>query len=598
MTALPDNLHHWKDELSLFPDDIALSLGAMLRTVDALIGPMRSRQDVQSGPPDGYAGLTRRGPYERLLPTEWLLAEEMPDEFLRRAAMGEHAFFQLARRVPASQRRCVALFDAGPGQIGAPRIAQLAVLIVLARRAALAGAPFAWGILQESRSMFVHEVSAQNVIRLLVARTASDVTEETLADWHHAFQPGDDFWAVGLPPQTKIEASRVDIADVLTPGEAALELTVRPKRGSTRTARLTLPADADRTRLIRDPFEHRVAAPPPVDKSLAFPKIAPGTRIVFAQSGRHVSVRLLDGSFATVPIPNSPRATLGRPRITRLGPTDVLVGITVVGRRRVVVRARGTSLHVTGLEPDGKELVVPAGEAEFTHGLRTPNPCFVFRDGNKHHVFVIDANGGLFRVGAAGAFRHPRTKELRVLGVAARDTSTLFGVFANDSRAYVLKRIESRQGDAVDETWKLDTTSALARAFVNVRPGLGAPDVAVQTSLSDWTVGQVDVPLHDHAPRTRRLVRVSGSDRVVGAVTLGSEHWMVVLKPDRKTLLVRDSGGEREIIKETEPIAAATASPTSAHIAYVTFNGELMVLQSQNDHFRRVLSWQPRGVPS
>src|SRR5687768_17876785 len=40
-------------------------------------------------------------------------------------------------------------FDAGPNQLGSPRIAQIAALIVLSRRAEAAGVRFAWGILQE-----------------------------------------------------------------------------------------------------------------------------------------------------------------------------------------------------------------------------------------------------------------------------------------------------------------------------------------------------------------------------------------------------------------------------------------------------------------
>ena len=56
-------------------------------------------------------------------------------EFSRRAATGEHAFFQIARRAPAHAMSSVAILDAGPLGLGAPRIAHLATLIVLAARA-------------------------------------------------------------------------------------------------------------------------------------------------------------------------------------------------------------------------------------------------------------------------------------------------------------------------------------------------------------------------------------------------------------------------------------------------------------------------------
>ena len=50
---------------------------------------------------------------------------------------------------PARGRTLLAVFDAGPGQLGSPRIAQIAVIIALARRADEAGGAFCWGLLQE-----------------------------------------------------------------------------------------------------------------------------------------------------------------------------------------------------------------------------------------------------------------------------------------------------------------------------------------------------------------------------------------------------------------------------------------------------------------
>src|SRR5580704_19501113 len=149
LTALPPALARWAPMLGLFPDEVAGELGRWIPRIALAIGPMRTSRPDGSGDPDGFAGLARRGSYERLLLTEWLLADEAPDEFARRAAMGEHAFFHLARRSPARAASSVAIFDTGPDQIGAPRIAGLAALIVLAERASRAGARFAWGILHD-----------------------------------------------------------------------------------------------------------------------------------------------------------------------------------------------------------------------------------------------------------------------------------------------------------------------------------------------------------------------------------------------------------------------------------------------------------------
>ncbi|MGZ3458625.1 MAG: hypothetical protein ACXU86_08980, partial [Archangium sp.] len=147
---LPEALRPWAAHLSLLPEDLALSLGAHVARLAAALGPLRARDEREGGEPQGYDGLTRRGSPERLLMSEWLMALEAPDEFVRRAAFGEQAYLRPAFRQPRGGHRTVALLDAGPDQLGAPRIAHLALLVVLARRAEAVGASFSWAVLQSS----------------------------------------------------------------------------------------------------------------------------------------------------------------------------------------------------------------------------------------------------------------------------------------------------------------------------------------------------------------------------------------------------------------------------------------------------------------
>ena len=91
MIALPRRLAHWGAQLSLFPEDIALVLGPMVARISALMGGACFDQ-APAGLPDGFHGISARGSYDRLLASEWLLSDELPDEFLRRAVSGEHLF--------------------------------------------------------------------------------------------------------------------------------------------------------------------------------------------------------------------------------------------------------------------------------------------------------------------------------------------------------------------------------------------------------------------------------------------------------------------------------------------------------------------------
>src|SRR5687768_8094686 len=122
MRSLPNALAPWAKQLSALPTDLAFALLPWLSRVDAAIGELGTGRAHEDGEPDGYDGVHARGPYQRLLPAHWLLAEEQPDEFMRRAVMGEHRFFRIARRMPEAERSIVALLDAGPDQLGAPRI--------------------------------------------------------------------------------------------------------------------------------------------------------------------------------------------------------------------------------------------------------------------------------------------------------------------------------------------------------------------------------------------------------------------------------------------------------------------------------------------
>src|ERR1041385_9065367 len=145
---LPPSLAPWAGYLQIFPGEVSLALGPIIQRVSMLIGSPQPLLNEKEGEPDGFDGLNRRGTYERLLLSEWMLADELEDEFMRRAVMGEHLFLNRARSSPVGTRASLALFDAGPSQLGSPCIAHIAALIVLANRADTARSTFSWGVLQ------------------------------------------------------------------------------------------------------------------------------------------------------------------------------------------------------------------------------------------------------------------------------------------------------------------------------------------------------------------------------------------------------------------------------------------------------------------
>src|SRR5437868_15500748 len=89
---LPQPLQRWRQWLGWFEPTLADALGDLVRRLAELVGPAAAAGGRGAMEPDGLGDLRRRGSYERLLSSEWLLAEELPEEFLRRAAATEHLF--------------------------------------------------------------------------------------------------------------------------------------------------------------------------------------------------------------------------------------------------------------------------------------------------------------------------------------------------------------------------------------------------------------------------------------------------------------------------------------------------------------------------
>src|SRR5690349_8014918 len=89
---LPPLLQPWAGWLALFPDDLAATLGQLLLRLQPLVGPLRRHAARVAVEPAGVGDIVRRGSYERLLLSEWAMADGAPDEFLRRAANNELLF--------------------------------------------------------------------------------------------------------------------------------------------------------------------------------------------------------------------------------------------------------------------------------------------------------------------------------------------------------------------------------------------------------------------------------------------------------------------------------------------------------------------------
>lgn len=312
----PPALMPWADQLDQLDAPSVEVLGRWLPRLRSLMGPPR-RPTPGAQEPDGLDGLSNRGRPERLLPMEWALADMAPDEFLRRAAMGEQMYYRLAQNSPGGDCRSVLLLDAGWEQVGAPRLAHIALLLVFARRAAQADLPFYWGVAQAGGGLF-EGLDPGNLRCLLQARTARPVNESDLDSWWVTLEPGpdDDLWLVGgdgaVSQATRLGVGWVRVTEPLTTGPRRLLVETANVGFQPRHADLELPPERVAVRVLRDPLDtDRVQSV--ADRNRLDPD---GGLLAFQGACRLVGMTT-EGNLAGYHVPNSPRDKPGKVRLAK-----------------------------------------------------------------------------------------------------------------------------------------------------------------------------------------------------------------------------------------------------------------------------------------
>jgi hypothetical protein len=585
VSGLPPALRPWATQLAIFPEELALSLGPHVARLAAAIGSLRPRGEADGGEPQGYDGLARRGPYERLLLSEWLFALESPDEFVRRAAFGEHAFLKPAFKRPQGSRRTVVLLDAGPDQLGSPRIAHLALLVVLQRRAEAAGAAFAWGVLQSApdRGPF-DTVTPATLQSWLSARSVAPARNEHVARWREALSLGsapEDGWLVGSARLARLpEAaglSRVEVEEVVVPGVRRLAVAIQRLARAPSSVELELPPPEQSVRLLRDPFTSR--ATPPVRLSRA-------TRIktfFFSADGMRLLLIQADGSVAAQPIPHSPRATVPRPRRFHLpeGHQLVAVGWRRSGGLLALTRddktlwihgsmqGLGQTRRPRGIPYLGYEGLLP----EVPLSNRAPGLATAIVEDGRERVLVRDGAGSLFLVSQqrpavlasrVSAFAEVRRKLAFVMTPA--EDSSMSGVWLGLLEDQHQRHLPLGSGDG--------------EAFFGLPNGIGHAEaglLALRHRPGTWQLLLSQGSVRLSVPAGSRVVGVGVNRERV------EEPGLLLLGPDARGFHFLCATGSSLVARASGDVVHAAASHGMPLFAWLTAKGELVVWSLQHD---------------
>ncbi|MFT4622577.1 MAG: hypothetical protein ACI8PZ_001233 [Myxococcota bacterium] len=576
----------WDGALAVLTRSARPVLGPWLPRLDAGLGPLSSQATpTPEGEPDGVDGLSRRGPWRRLLASQWALADVEPLEFLRRATEHEFLFHALARGTPRASPRLVVWFDAGPDQLGAPRVAHLAIWLVLARRVLDRGGALRWGVLQDPGRGWSDSTDAGAGRALLAARTLVCPDPTHTDQWLDQLEgPAEERWVVGdassAQSARRLSARHIQVTEGI--GEDALFARVDGGPAVT----LPLPSRAQLGGMLHDAFVRPAGSPPPTTDTV---RVVPGphARRPFTVQGR----RLVSWS--------SPACrSWKRPRMHKRTevPTDATPVAVGQARRRIIsayalngrlqLTVPGDVQPVRSVPfPDGFALP-EGGDIGFLHLLyvRPGTPqCALVTDGNQQ-LCSMNLHTGEARAEMSLAdrpWRHDQHVVLHPEGatspVCLRHSPHFAGSRTGILRDYSLVT--------------LDLQAAVPSLPEHNRPVIDRimpawPDALLCCAANDCLIAP-DLP-HPHRPV--RLDRPRDLE-MIGAFHHAEDGWTLVgLADDRRTVALRGAV-EADLRPAFATILTAWVSPQHCCVFWWDAAGQLGCVDLPTGRVR--LRWAP-----
>jgi hypothetical protein len=517
MTAT--TLTAWSAQLSALTNNAALAIGSWLDALDELLTP-GADESADTGSPDGYDGLSTRGTPDRLLLSEWLLAEEEPDEFLRRAASGELTHLAPAYRRRERRARMLVLADSGPACWGPPRLAQLAIILVLHRQAESRGLPLHFAMAGGPAGRWTAGAPESLLAAWLRGRHRNPARPGDLAAWRSALTDEDDVWLLTAGDADAPGMRTVSISESAWGAGGVAELTVAC--GGRRVVLPMPPADRALAMLRGHAFRATVTPATTAPAATGHPIRSP---MFPDHSSRLFGRGATDDVLIMVTLPD------GRPR--RHGLPGPIRAAGVSGHRAAVLfhQANGLVLRVIG------EAAPWPGVARWSDrdlpdlGPDSDGPLWPLRVGSDHALVRI--GDAWWRLGADG---RAEWTDLVAVGSAHRPRTA---TSAPPDGTYAL----------------VDAHNQLLRS----------PDGIVWTA-PDGTV-----------------LRVPDRDEIVGATMAGGRVALLTVSPGGLILRLVEGRGVRTLTRWSPVSGVPAAHPSRPWIAVNRPDGDLVVVDTDTD---------------
>lgn len=585
---LPVALQPWRPWLDWFAPDLALTLGDLLWRLQPLLGPQRSGS-TGTVEPVGIDDLRRRGNYERLLLSEWALADALPEEFLRRAASGEHLFLAPREVRRREAGHCIAWFDAGPLQLGAPRLIHLATWILLARRAEAMGMTFLWGIVQAPG--VVHEATEPEQLRkLLSARTLSPATAQHWQAWSRWRTDekvvASECWHIG-PAGAATDLITHEVQALCAVLGKELDITVQ-EGARRRSLTLPLPEQGAALRLLQGNF---LLSTPADTNTHQRPRgvLSIKQPPLLSLEGRHVVVPKLSGGVIIFHIPDAPGGRSKRPQWeNQWSQQHSLLAGALRGKNFGGLLSGNNRLHFWQI-PLSQEPQLPSRDIfQALPGLAHWLPAFWLREGREDRFYVLDKQGNL-------AFWHrrqyqPQIHARNVLGIAQTGAARILyarfdeghlllesvGIDSSPANASLGKFAIPPQTSAQRVLFATGTRWLMARSAWAVEYKQVFADGPAQwalylpTGFADFTPLELTVP---------------AAWTVYGVVMVRVQHEasfaLLAVGADRRSLMLVTAAGAEKIYTSPDDVAVLSVGGNGV-VAWLTQGRQLMVFSIQH----------------
>jgi len=597
---LPQPLQRWQPWLGWFEPTLADALGELVRRLSELVGPAPAAGGRGALEPDGLGDLRLRGSYERLLCSEWLLADEMPEEFLRRAAAAEHLFLAPQWRAVPSDRVVVAVFDAGPLQLGAPRLGHLAAWVLLARRAADLGGALRWGVLQSPGQL--HEADQPERLReLLKARSLAPGDAASEERWRKVLAPGPEsllgaaeaeVWWIGAAGATPARGER-RLALRQTLAEDGLDVRLATAT-AVRQTWLPLPKGETLAPLLRGHFERPQAhlhAPADAD---ARQRVALNRAPLFNRRGLQVAVPALEGHAMLVFKLKGGGQRRTKWRRQQWSAARPMVAAQLIHGQCCGIGLDAQQLHFWQVDRFPPRQRPPTEVFEPAVSAGRWMPLAVLANGQHRLACVIDVRGRLIAwkgtdwSASQGAEGEARKLDEQVLGFTPLDHERLvYAVFYGNG---LWLRELSADGEPTPlrrRLCKLD--SAQTRVFFALHQRAAPARLGALAVLCQHQPHETWRLLVPAGPRARPFDEPDGIVEIEMALTPGERAVGLIARADQPPgLVVRDRHsqllqvatpeGRRLLFQGADRITQCSVCPDSGRVALLTMARQLIVL--------------------